>query len=116
MLAGRASDMVKIAGKRASLAALNRMLMAVPGVLDGVFYHPAVVGTDRARLGAVVVAPGLDDDTIFARLAERIDAAFLPRPLYRADALPREASGKLPLQRLRDLIARLRAAARQADR
>jgi len=111
LLEGRAGDMVKIAGKRASLAALNRMLMAVPGVRDGVFYGPTADATGLARLGAIVVAPGLDDDTLFARLAERIDAAFLPRPLYRADALPREASGKLPLERLRDLVARLRASA-----
>ena len=115
LLAGRAGDMVKIAGKRASLAALNRLLVAVPGVLDGVFYGPTIDRTGLARLGAIVVAPGLDKDAIFARLAERIDSAFLPRPLYRADALPREASGKLRLERLHDLVARLRASAVPAD-
>jgi len=115
LLEGRAGDMIKIAGKRASLAALNRLLVAVPGVLDGVFYGPTIDRTGLARLGAIVVAPGLDKEAIFARLAERIDAAFLPRPLYCADALPREASGKLRLERLRDLVARLRASAVPVD-
>jgi acyl-coenzyme A synthetase/AMP-(fatty) acid ligase len=107
VLDGRTGDIVKIAGKRASLTALNSTLIAVPGVLDGVFFDPSEHGTGQARLAAIVVAPELDDQTIVACLAEHIDAAFLPRPLYRVAALPREASGKLRLDRLRDLVAQL---------
>ena len=36
-------------------------------------------------------------------LRVRIDAAFLPRPLVLVDALPRDATGKLP----RDALLRL---------
>lgn len=116
VLEGRVGDMVKIAGKRASLAALNSMLIAVPGVLDGVFFSPVDNGNAHARLGAIVVAPEVDDQAIVMRLAQHIDTVFLPRPLYRVDALPREESGKLPLERLHDLIARLQSAAvRQAS-
>ena len=37
MLHGPSYDLVKVAGKRASLAALNSALIRVPGVLDGTF-------------------------------------------------------------------------------
>jgi acyl-coenzyme A synthetase/AMP-(fatty) acid ligase len=109
LLEGRAGDMVKIAGKRASLTALNAMLIGVPGVLDGVFFPPTEDCNGHGRLAAIVVAPEIDDQTIVACLAEHIDAAFLPRPLYRVDALPREKSGKLPFERLRELITRLQS-------
>ncbi len=39
-LQGRSGDMLKIAGKRTSLAALNAELLAIDGVLDGCFYQP----------------------------------------------------------------------------
>ena len=39
-LLGRDSDMVKIAGKRASLGNLTHHLVSIPGVEDGVFLHP----------------------------------------------------------------------------
>jgi acyl-coenzyme A synthetase/AMP-(fatty) acid ligase len=42
-------------------------------------------------------------------LRARIDPVFLPRPLLFVDALPRNASGKLPKQRLQDLLADLQA-------
>jgi acyl-coenzyme A synthetase/AMP-(fatty) acid ligase len=111
VLEGRVGDMVKIAGKRTSLAALNSMLIAVPGVLDGVFFSPLEDSAGHSRLGAIVVAPEVDGPAIVARLAQHIDTVFLPRPLYRVDALPREESGKLPLERLRALVTRLQSAA-----
>jgi acyl-coenzyme A synthetase/AMP-(fatty) acid ligase len=110
-LEGRIGDIVKVAGKRASLTALNNTLIAVPGVLDGVFFRPRGDEGVPGRLGAIVVAPEVDEQAIVARLAEHLDSAFLPRPLYRVDALPREASGKLPLERLHELIARLQSSA-----
>jgi acyl-coenzyme A synthetase/AMP-(fatty) acid ligase len=58
------------------------------------------------RLAALVVAPALDEARILAILREGIDPVFLPRPLRRVAALPRNATGKLP----RDaLLAALRA-------
>ena len=48
------------------------------------------------RLAALVVAPTLDEARILAILREGIDPVFLPRPLRRVAALPRNATGKLP--------------------
>jgi acyl-coenzyme A synthetase/AMP-(fatty) acid ligase len=94
-LCGRDTDLVKIAGKRTSLQALTAVLRRIEGVRDGAFIDGAAIG--QKRLAAVVVAPGLSSEEIREALAERIDAAFLPRPLVLVDALPRDANGKLRL-------------------
>lgn len=100
-LAGRDSDLVNIAGKRASLADLTETLLAIPGVIDGVIFQP---GEDEHgpvnRLAALVVAPNLRPADVRRQLAQRIDAAFMPRPLRLVPALPRAESGKLPRQAL----------------
>jgi acyl-coenzyme A synthetase/AMP-(fatty) acid ligase len=63
----------------------------------------------------MVVAPTLDVAQITAALRERIDAAFLPRPLLLVDALPRNETGKLPQQALHALAAQLEAAATERN-
>ena len=111
LLLGRIADLVNIAGKRASLAHLNHHLNAIEGVLDGAFVAIDEDGDTVARLIAFAVAPGMNTDTILAELRQRIDAAFLPRPLHLVAALPRNTLGKLP----REDIARLLAECDRAD-
>src|SRR5574340_20001 len=99
LLHGRHADLINIAGKRTSLAYLNHHLNAIPGVLDGVFLLPREDSTEAVgRLTALVVAPGLTPAALIQGLRERIDPIFLPRPLLFVDALPRNATGKLPGQ------------------
>jgi acyl-coenzyme A synthetase/AMP-(fatty) acid ligase len=108
LLHGRVSDLVNIAGKRSSLAYLNHQLNSIPGVEDGAFFHaeePAGSHTGVARVAACVVAPALDAARLLAALRERIDAVFLPRPLLFVARLPRNATGKLPREALRSLVA-----------
>ena len=110
-LAGRAADLVNIAGKRTSLGHLDLQLNAIDGVADGVFVMPDDDGHDPdgvARLAAVVVAPTLDASRLLAALRTRIDPVFLPRPLYFVDHLPRNATGKLTHAMLHDIVAALR--------
>lgn len=104
-LEGRKADLVKIAGKRSSLEALNAALLAVDGVEDGVFFAPE--GAGGKRLIAFAVAPGRSAAQIRAALRKRIDGAFLPRPLHLVARLPRGESGKIPRQALADLAASL---------
>ena len=105
LLHGREADLVNIAGKRSSLAYLNHQLNSIPGVLDGAFFHgdPGAGEAVVTRVGACVVAPGLDAATIAAELRRRIDPVFLPRPLLLVASLPRTPTGKLPAQALRRL-------------
>ena len=103
-LLGRSREMLKVAGKRASLADLNLKLTGIPGVLDGVFVAPEEDGSEVGRLAAVVVAPGLGRESLLRELRRLIDPAFLPRPLVLVDSLPRNEAGKLPRHRLLQLI------------
>lgn len=104
-LRGRHADLLEIAGKRASLGDLNRRLLAVPGVRDGVVFQLAdgdALGVHR--LVALAVAPGLDERHILNALREAIDPVFLPRPLHLVSALPRNETGKLPRAALLELL------------
>ncbi len=89
---GRISDVVKIGGKRTSLAALDAALLSIPGVRDGAFVER---DAGDARLSALVVAPSHHAASVRAALAQRVDRAFLPRPLVFVAKLPRDEQGKL---------------------
>jgi len=104
-LRGRQADLLEIAGKRASLGDLTRQLQAVPGVLDGVVFQ--LDATDAGgvrRIAALAVAPGVGEADILHALRRGIDPVFLPRPLKRVDALPRNDTGKLPYAALVQLL------------
>lgn len=113
VLHGRSADLVNIAGKRTSLAYLNHHLNSIEGVRDGVFHMPDETGEGVTRLTAFVVAPGLTREALLAALRSRIDPIFLPRPLHFVDALPRNATGKLPREALLELARTLSAGARR---
>jgi acyl-coenzyme A synthetase/AMP-(fatty) acid ligase len=109
-LEGRATDIVKVAGKRESLARLNALLTAIEGVDDGVFYRPEDFGFPaRDRLAAVVVAPALSSQQVRAALALRLESTFMPRPLDVVADLPRETTSKLNHETLGALLRKLRA-------
>lgn len=104
-LRGRNTDLLEIAGKRASLGDLTHKLLAVPGVCDGVVFQ--LDETDAMgvrRIAALVVAPDLGAGVILDALRRDIDPVFLPRPLKRVDALPRSETGKLPRAALLELL------------
>jgi acyl-coenzyme A synthetase/AMP-(fatty) acid ligase len=105
LLLGRIADLVNIAGKRASLAHLNHHLNAIDGVLDGAFVATDDDASSVSRLVAFAVAPGLTAEAIITALRQRIDAAFLPRPLHLVASLPRNTLGKLPREEITRLLA-----------
>ena len=93
-LLGREADMIKVAGRRASLSGLNEILQEMPGLGDGVFYLPS---TDNPAERLVLIHSGQALDRAFmnAWLRARMDAAYLPRAIIRVDLLPRSGAGKL---------------------
>jgi len=105
-LRGRQSDLLEIAGKRASLGDLGKRLLAIPGVEDGVVFQ-----LDEAddmgvkRIAALVVAPTLTEADILRALRRSMDPVFLPRRLQRVAALPRNETGKLPRHALLRVLA-----------
>jgi len=105
-LLGRPSDLVKLAGRRASLSGLTHALNQIDGVLDGVFVVPPDLGQrPGARMLAFAVAPGRTPEDLLAGLRARIDPVFLPRRLVLVDRLPRNDVGKLPRSALAALVA-----------
>lgn len=111
LLVGRDSDLVKIGGKRGSLAEITRRLLAVRGVEDAVVFS-APGSSDEVRLAALVVAPSIDAAAVRAGLRSVLDPVFIPRPILQAPALPRSANGKLAREavlRLYDEVTRTAA-------
>jgi acyl-coenzyme A synthetase/AMP-(fatty) acid ligase len=105
-LLGRRQDIVKLAGRRASLAGLNRALLEIPGVADGCFVVPPDLDQrSTARLLAAAVAPELTAAALMEELRSRLDPVFLPRRLVLLPALPRNEFGKLSREKLMDLLA-----------
>lgn len=109
-LRGRDSDLVNVAGKRASLADLTLKLQAIDGVEDAVIVQPNADHV-TGRLAALVVAPTLTQKEVRAAMRQHFDAVFLPRPLRLVAALPRNETGKLPRQAVLNM---LRPATREA--
>lgn len=106
-LCGRHADLIEIAGKRASLTDLTRRLLALPGVRDAAVLQqetPDAIGV--RRIAALVVAPERSEAELLEALRAEIDPAFLPRPLRKVDALPRNETGKLPRAALLAALAR----------
>jgi acyl-coenzyme A synthetase/AMP-(fatty) acid ligase len=101
---GRNSDLVEVAGKRASLADITRRLLAIGGVADAVAFQPdgAAAGVAN-RVAAVVVSRGVSAKEIATQLSASLDAVFLPRPLVLVDQIPRDAVGKVARARLLEL-------------
>lgn len=104
-LCGRQSDLLEIAGKRASLGDLGHRLLAIPGVVDAALVQLEPDACGVRRLAAAVVAPGLDEAGVREALRRSIDPVFLPRPLRLVDALPRNETGKLPRAALLELLS-----------
>ncbi len=89
-LGERDSDLIKVAGKRASLTELNNHLLSISGIKEGVFIQPPSV----ERLILFVVSSMTPSD-ILRELRKLIDFAFLPRPIIYLKALPRSGVGKI---------------------
>jgi acyl-coenzyme A synthetase/AMP-(fatty) acid ligase len=105
-LLGRANDLIHVAGKRSSLAHLNFHLNRIDGVDDGAFWLPEDVTDGVVRLVAFVVAPTLSARQIVAALRPSVESAFLPRRVVHVESLPRQATGKITAQALREFAMR----------
>jgi acyl-coenzyme A synthetase/AMP-(fatty) acid ligase len=101
-LLGRDADMIKIGGRRGSLSDIAARIATLPGVTDQVVFMP--VDGETARPAALIVAPGRRAEDLRRELAGLIDSVFVPRPLKVVPALPRNELGKLPRERLLELL------------
>lgn len=100
-LLGRPGDTVNIAGKRESIGNITTRLLDIDGVDDAVVFLPPEERRNP-RLAALVVS-SLPERHIVDQLSTVVDAAFLPRPLKKVDALPRNETGKITAATIDDL-------------
>ncbi|BFM06637.1 AMP-binding protein [Halioxenophilus aromaticivorans] len=104
-LTGRTDDVVNIAGKRGSLAEINRILLQYEGLEDGVAFLPP----NKKRLAALVILkPGHTTQGLADYFREHIDPAFVPRPMVAVPQLPRSENGKLSHKAVLDCYQRTR--------
>lgn len=94
-LLGRSSDLINIAGKRGSLQQVNSVMACFPGLIDGVVFFPPQSKAVPRLVAIVVLAPGSSLDQLRRHFKHQLDTAFVPRPIYLVEALPREETGKL---------------------
>lgn len=118
LLKGRKEDLINQAGNRTSLSYLNHHLQSYNGLTDGCFYQDNSIPENRLVAFVVLARPMSNERPISERLQtehqkkhairdylkNRIEAVFLPKKIYFVAALPRNATGKLPLARLKDLL------------
>lgn len=105
-LLGRSEDMVKIAGKRISLAEMNRRLTDIDGVEDGLFQ---VVDDGKGGLRTLaVVVSSLERKAIREALRAFLDDVFLPRTIRYVPQIPRNEVGKVRRQELEQLLSSLK--------
>lgn len=101
---GRSEDMLNVAGKRASLSGLTEKILAIEGVTDAVVFIPPDKQTAGVTRPAAFVVSDLDEQHIRYAIANSIDPVFIPRPLKKVPALPRNATGKLEREKLLALL------------
>ncbi len=113
-LLGRADSIVKIGGKRVSLAAIEHTLAACEGVTDAAVLAVASDGPVRDKV--IWAAIAVEDQARFPlaalrrRLRSELDGIEVPKRLLLLDRLPRTASGKLPREALERLFREPEAA------
>jgi acyl-coenzyme A synthetase/AMP-(fatty) acid ligase len=103
LLKGRNSDLINVAGKRASLADLTMKLQSLPYIEDAAVIIPQNSRRKIIRPVALVVSES-DVKQISVDFAKLVDSAFVPRPIIKVDKLPRNGTGKITQKAIETLL------------
>jgi acyl-coenzyme A synthetase/AMP-(fatty) acid ligase len=113
---GRSDDMIEVGGKRGSIHEMTKILLAAPGVSDGVVFLPTEDSTSSInRPAALIVASSVKKEMLIAHFAKHIDPVFMPRPILWVNSLPREQNGKLTRAKLLALFQEARHRLNDSD-
>jgi len=104
-LIGRNTDMVKIGGRRTSLAALNAILQEISAIDDAIFMA-APADENKRPILIYTKSSSLSPAQITSALREKIDPVFLPRIIIRVDHIPRNDRGKVAATDLKTIYQR----------
>lgn len=101
---GRMDGVIKIGGRRISLADMEARVLQADGVHDAALAVDDAAGLHGKRLQLAVVAEHEDAQRIREHLGQYFEASTLPRRIRFVKELPREANGKLQRTRLNALF------------
>jgi long-chain acyl-CoA synthetase len=96
-LAGRADDMIKVAGEKVYPSEIERALEQVSGVEQAVVAGVPDAARGMALIAFVEARPGmaLEETTLRAACRERLEAGKQPRSFIIVEQIPRSVSGKV---------------------
>ncbi|MCB9667141.1 MAG: acyl-CoA synthetase [Myxococcales bacterium] len=101
---GRSDDIVKIGGKRFSRFDLEQKIRTITGVTDvGILVRDSTAARGHV-LEAAIVTSGLTATDLKKALGDCIDSVAVPRRITIVSELPRDATGKLPVASLRQIL------------
>ncbi|MFK7944686.1 MAG: AMP-binding protein [Paracoccaceae bacterium] len=108
-LLGRTADMVRIAGKRHSLGALNAMLATLDEIADSVVLRQTEGDADRLQVFVVPRPEGPSDPRglchmVRAHMLRHVDPVFVPKGVTVVQELPRNDTGKVTIEAMQDLV------------
>lgn len=92
---GRADGIVKIGGRRVSIADVEDSIRQQEQIDDVAVVAVPAEGGRGHQLLAVVVPPSFDADALRRALLEKWEPTCLPRRILGAEVLPKEANGKI---------------------
>jgi len=94
VLAGRASDLINVAGRKLNPAAVEQVLAGLPGVREVVVFGVASrLRGEEAVVG--FVGEGIEPEAVLRRARERLPAWQVPKDAWRLARLPLDERGKL---------------------
>jgi len=103
-LMGRLDGVVKVGGKRVSLAEVEQRLASLPGVRDVAASAADVPGARGQEIWVAVAASEWTAERLRTALLQWFEPVALPRRILVIERLPREENGKMTRRALRALF------------
>lgn len=104
VIAGRVSDFINVAGRKANPLEIERVISAHPGVREAVAL--GLPAETRGEDIAVLVAGSASEEELRAACARGLPAWLMPRRWFFVPEIPRNARGKISRADLRAMIPR----------
>lgn len=95
VITGRSKNIAKVGGESVSLDEMDRVLRAIPGVLDAACVRTPSRFLGEEIIAAVVLDQRVTEHEIRDHLRRSFAESVLPRRIARLDRLPRTSTGKI---------------------
>ena len=104
MFEGRADDVVNLGGAKVSMGEIERVFAQHPDVIEVAAFRTASPQGWDVLMAAVVVRGAADEQTLLEYGRAQLGSRRAPARIFRIDALPRNAMGKVARRELASLL------------